>query len=95
MTRSGTLATSALAVGACALVIWAFLPDPLPVDVGAVVQGPFESRIDEEARTRLSDRYAITAPAGGRVDRIALREGDTVSAGQEVARLRPASPPLS
>lgn len=46
--------------------------------------------ISEEGQTRVADRYLVTAPVAGQLDRIVLREGDAVEAGQEVARISPA-----
>lgn len=77
-----------------ALLAWAFAPRPLPVEVASVVQGRFEAGIEEDAKTRLRDRYAVSAPLAGRVERIALREGDAVRAGDVVARILPALPAL-
>lgn len=77
-----------------ALLAWAFAPRPLPVEATAVVQGRFEAGIDEDAKTRLRDRYSISAPLAGRLARIALREGDAVQAGDVVARITPAMPAL-
>lgn len=77
-----------------ALLAWAFAPRPLPVETAAVVQGHFEAGIDEDAKTRLRDRYSISAPLAGRLERIALREGDAVQAGDVVARITPAMPAL-
>lgn len=77
-----------------ALLAWAFAPRPQEVEVAAVVQGRFEAGIDEDARTRLRDRYAVSAPLAGRLERMALREGDAVQAGDVVARIQPALPAL-
>lgn len=77
-----------------ALLAWAFAPRPLPVEVASVVQGRFEAGIEEDAKTRLRDRYTVSAPLAGRVERIALREGDAVRAGDVVARILPALPAL-
>lgn len=77
-----------------ALLAWAFAPRPLPVETAAVVQGRFEAGIDEDAKTRLRDRYSISAPLAGRLARIALREGDAVRAGDVVARITPGMPAL-
>lgn len=77
-----------------ALLVWAFAPRPLPVEAAGVVQGRFEAGIDEDAKTRLRDRYSISAPLAGRLARIALREGDAVQAGDVVARITPAMPAL-
>ena len=76
------------------LLAWAFAPRPQEVEVAAVVQGRFEAGIDEDARTRLRDRYAVSAPLAGRLERMALREGDAVQAGDVVARIQPALPAL-
>ena len=90
--------TLMLGVGALvvlgALLAWAFAPRPLQVEAAGVVQGRFEAGIDEDAKTRLRDRYSISAPLAGRLARIALREGDAVQAGDVVARITPAMPAL-
>ena len=77
-----------------ALVAWAFAPRPIGVEVATVAQGRFEAGIDEDAKTRLRDRYSVSAPLAGRLERIALREGDAVQAGEVLARLTPALPAL-
>lgn len=85
------------AVGAAivvALLGWAFAPRPLPVEVGAVMRGPFESGIEEDGRTRLRDRYTVSAPLSGRLGRITLREGDAVERDAVVAMLSPSLPPM-
>ena len=86
----GAVAVLALA----ALLAWAFAPRPTGVEVAAVAQGRFEAGIDEDAKTRLRDRYSVSAPLAGRLERIALREGDAVQAGDVLARLAPALPAL-
>jgi len=42
----------------------------------------------------LRDRYVVSAPVAGRLARLSVREGDAVYAGQVVAMLWPAPPPL-
>lgn len=80
-----------LAVGAAvtAALIWAFSPRPIQVETAMVKQGRFEQTIEEDGRTRLKDRYTISAPVTARLTRIALREGDRVTAGDAVAVLTP------
>jgi HlyD family secretion protein len=73
---------------------WAFRPRPLPVEVAAVVQAPFEQTIDEDGRTRVRNRYVIAAPLSGRLARITLDPGDPVAAGATVARIAPTPPAL-
>ncbi|HEX9611761.1 MAG TPA: efflux RND transporter periplasmic adaptor subunit [Gemmatimonadales bacterium] len=78
---------AALAVaGAAAL----FRPAQVAVDGARVVRGPLVVTVDEEGETRVRDRYVVAAPVGGRVARIALREGDAVGPGAVVAHVFPA-----
>jgi len=79
---------------AMAALAWAFAPRPVDVEVARVTQGPFEATIDEDGKTRLRDRYLVSAPLAGVVGRIALREGDVVQAGSTVATLAPMLSPM-
>ncbi len=81
-------------VAAVALFGWAFAPRPVPVELARADAGRFEASIDEDARTRLRERYVVSAPLAGRLARIALREGDPVAAGAVVAVLSPALSPM-
>jgi HlyD family secretion protein len=82
------------AAAGVALVVWAFAPRPTEVEVAAVTQGRFETTIDEDGRTRLRERYTVSAPLAGRLSRITLREGDVVEADAVVATLTPVLPPM-
>jgi HlyD family secretion protein len=84
----------ALAAAALLALGWAFAPQPLSVELASAAPGPFEVTIDEDGRTRLPDRYVISAPLAGRLARINLRPGDAVAAGAAVATLAPALAPL-
>ena len=95
MMKRSTLAGAAGALlVAVGLLAWAFAPRPLPVQTAAAVQGPFEMAIEEDARTRLRDRYVVSAPLSGRLGRIALREGDVVAEGDAIATLEPVLAPM-
>jgi len=94
MKRQTMIAAAAAALGLAALLAWAFAPRPPEVETAAVTRGHFESSIDEDAKTRLRDRYVVSAPLAGRLERLVLREGDTVAAGAVVATLSAALPPL-
>lgn len=86
----------AIAAGAAtvALLAWAFAPRPLGVEVAAVTEGPFETSIEEDGKTRLRDRYVVAAPLAGTLARIALREGDAVEAGAILASITPVLPAM-
>ena len=80
--------------GALALAAWAFMPRPLEIEAAAVTRGPFETTIDEEAKTRLRDRYVVASPLAGVLSRVSLREGDAVEADAVLATLTPALSPM-
>lgn len=82
------------AAGLAVLVAWAFAPRPLAVETAAVTRGQFETAVEDDGKTRLVDQYLVSAPLAGQLQRITLREGDTVAAGAVVARLRPVRAPL-
>ena len=76
------------AVLALALALaWAFAPRPVEVELALVTQGRFETTIEEDGKTRLADRYVVSAPLAGQLARITLKEGDAVAAGSPVAVL--------
>jgi HlyD family secretion protein len=64
------------------------------VDVATTSRGPIVVTIDEEGQTRVRDRFVVSAPVAGRLQRIALEPGDHVTQGAVVALLRPEAPPL-
>jgi len=77
-----------------ALVIAAsFLPETLPVDMGTVELQDLEITVEEDARTRVRDRYTVYSPVAGMLQRPELRPGDRVVAGETVvAILEPSLP---
>jgi HlyD family secretion protein len=87
-------------MGAAALLLlglalaWAFAPRPVEVEVASVTKGRFETTVDEDGKTRLAERFVVSAPLAGRLTRITLREGDAVQAGLPVAMLTPVLSPM-
>lgn len=79
-----------LLTAAAAVAAWGFWPRALAVETARVERGPLTVGFSEEARTRLQDRWLVSAPLDGIVERVVLRPGDAVSAGQTIAVLRPA-----
>jgi HlyD family secretion protein len=85
-------ASIALVGGVVAAALW---PEPLTVDVAQASRGPLEVTLDEDGDTRVLDRFVVSAPVAGRLQRIELEPGDDVVKGRTVvARLAPAAPPL-
>lgn len=71
------------------LLIWGFLPSAIPVSVEEARVGPLEVTIEEEGKTRVIDRYTISAPVTGYVMRLQYEVGDSVRAGQELFAIQP------
>ena len=94
MKRNTWIAVVVAGVAAAGALAWAFAPRPVEVEAVAATRGPFETAVEEDGRTRVSQRYAVTSPMAGRLRRIALREGDAVQAGQPVAWIEPQLSPL-
>ncbi len=77
-----------------AMIVVAFLPKPIPVDLVEVSRGALRVTVDEDGRTRVSDRYVVSAPLSGNIGRIELSPGDAVTEGAVLARLVPLARPL-
>jgi len=90
--KRGLLLSFLLGIGA--LLVLAWLPKPIPVDVVAAEKGPFLVTVDEDGRTRVKDRYVVGAPVAGTLARIDLDPGDTVEEGAVLARILSLEPPL-
>jgi HlyD family secretion protein len=71
-----------------AALLWALLRQPaVTTELAKASRGPMQVTIDNLGQLRAVDRYSMTAPVAAEVQRIALREGDPVKRGQEVATL--------
>ena len=94
MKKKTWIVLAAASLATAALLAWAFAPRPLQVEVASVTEGPFETSIEEDGKTRLRDRYVVSAPLSGSIGRIALREGDAVEAGALLASIAPVLPAM-
>jgi HlyD family secretion protein len=94
MKRKTLITAVVAAIVVAVLLVWAFAPRPLAVEVVEARIGRFETTVDEDARTRLVDRYVVSAPLAGRLQRMALREGDRVEAGAMLGTLLPSLSPM-
>ena len=74
-------------------LIYAFLPQPIPVDLGTVSTGAMRVTIGDEGKTRVREVYVVSAPLPGRAMRITHKVGDAVIGGDTVlATIEPADP---
>lgn len=88
MTR-GRIGLLLLALALAAALGYGFMPKAVPVETVAVARGTLAVTVEEEGKTRVRERYVVSAPVSGYARRIALKVGDLVDAGQVLARLEP------
>ncbi len=68
---------------------YGFMPKPVPVEVAKAARGPLRVTVEEEGKTRVIDRYTVSAPVPGYARRIGLDVGDRVEKGQKITVLEP------
>ncbi len=74
-------------------LVYAFWPQPLPVDLARIDRGPLVVTIDGDGRTRVRDVYVVSAPISGRVLRVEPHVGDIVEENETVlAVVQPTDP---
>lgn len=72
-----------------ALLVYGFRPQPVAVDSGVAKRAPLRVTIEQEGRTRVVDRYVVSAPVDGYARRIGLKVGDAVQRNAVLAYLEP------
>jgi len=78
-----------IAAIAAVTVFMTFRPQPVWVEVARVSEGPLKVTVSEEGKTRVKDRYVISAPVAGYLRRIDLHVGDPVRSGERLTELEP------
>ncbi len=78
-----------------ALLVWAFLPRPVEVETAFVERLPLVVTVEEEGEARIREVFTVSATLAGRLQRINLHAGDSVTEGKTVvAAIGPAAPAL-
>lgn len=90
--RTAFWAAAAVIVGI--MLVLAFRPQPVPVDMTEAVRGPMQVVVRAEGRTRVRNEYVVSAPVGGQLLRVEYKPGAEVEAGQVLARILPSDPSL-
>lgn len=76
-------------------LVYAFMPQPVEVDLVKVDRGNVLVTVDHEGKTRIHDKYVVSAPLTGRILRITMRPGDKVEAGKSLLTvIEPRDPEL-
>src|SRR5947209_2224402 len=77
------------------LLVAGFWPRPVPVETATAANGMMRASVNEEGKTRIRQRYVVSAPVAGQLRRIPFKAGAEVVAGQTVlAAIDPLSPTL-
>jgi len=69
------------------LIIAGLWPKPVPVETAFAQVGPLRATIDEEGKTRVKQRYTISAPVSGQLRRIPFKAGAEVRANETVVAI--------
>lgn len=85
---------AAVLLSVVAATAWALRPRRVRIECAVVSRGPLRVTVDGDGKTRVRDRYVVSAPIAGLLERISLRAGDRVEAGEVVAFIVPGEPPL-
>jgi HlyD family secretion protein len=73
-----------IAVAILAAVVAGLRPKPITVETASVTRGPLLVTVFEEGKTRIRHRYVISPPVAGFLNRVELRAGAPIKAGETV-----------
>ena len=89
MTGKRTLVLLVMAAAIVAAIVAAFMPRPIAVDVVEARRDFLTVTVEEEGKTRVIDRFAVSAPVAGFARRVELDVGDIVAKGDRLMSLEP------
>src|SRR5262249_47305539 len=76
-------------------LVYAFLPQPVPVDFAEVKKGLLRVTVDADGKTRIKERFIISAPLAGQLLRVEHKPGAIIKAGETLlAVIEPSDPAL-
>ena len=84
--------TLLVAVGV--VVTFVMFPKPTEVESAKVILGPLRVTVQEDGKTRIREKYVVSAPVAGRVSRIELKPGDRCYEGTLLAVILPSDPAI-
>jgi HlyD family secretion protein len=84
--KTGLIIIAALIIAA---IVYGFMPGPVSVETVKVKKGYMKVEIEEEGRTRVMNRFIVSAPVAGYALRIDLDVGALVNKGDTITQLEP------
>lgn len=74
------------------VIVAGLWPQPVPVETAVASRGLLRVTVNEEGKTRIRQRYQVSAPVSGQLRRIPFKAGATVHAGDLLAEIDPTAP---
>ena len=85
----------AFGLAVLAAIAYGLIPEPVEVDLAQAKRGAIRVTVDQDGKTRIREKYVVSAPLAGRVLRIDMDPGDEVRAGDTLlANIEPRDPEL-
>jgi len=82
-------------LGVVVVITLVMLPKPVPVELATIQRGPLVVTVTDDGRTRIRERYVVSAPLSGRLVRIRHKPGDEVIAHEtQLTMIEPTDPAL-
>lgn len=89
------LSSAAVLLFLMGFLVWAFVPRPIEVEMADVAFRTLEIVVEEEGEARIREVFTVSATTAGKLQRISLHAGDSVTKGETiVALIGPAAPVL-
>ena len=79
----------AVAIVVVTAIAMGFVPSPVLIDTASVDRGTFEVTVREEGKTRVVERYVVSAPVAAYARRLGFDVGDEIQEGEVLLYLEP------
>ncbi|MFG0287186.1 MAG: efflux RND transporter periplasmic adaptor subunit [Rhodopirellula sp. JB044] len=89
-----TLLWGTLAIALLIVVVLSLNPKPVSVQAALVKTGPLRVTVQEDGKTRIREKYTVSAPVSGRLSRIELNPGDHLTEKTLLAVILPSDPAI-
>ncbi|MGV3484870.1 MAG: efflux transporter periplasmic adaptor subunit, partial [Planctomycetaceae bacterium] len=89
-----TLLWSILLLAAALFAVLAFYPEPVKVEFATATLGSLRVSVQEDGKTRIREKYVVSAPVTGRLTRIELDAGDQCDEATLLAVILPSPPSI-
>lgn len=90
----GRLVSIAVILALAFGVGWALWPRPISVETAVVGTSDLQVTVEEDGTSRIREIFHVSVPVTGRLTRVSLHAGDSVSEGQTLASIQPVDPGL-